>query len=130
VGWFSERDAGYGTLLSANATETFTLLYDHMQVYAYFSLPVEGLTLDAHNAGFDPATGNATYGINAAFRPRPEWALVMGILSDGTDRYLQAHEYTIDLGGLDFEKAGEYTITYTYKADTAVKSTLTVSVTA
>ena len=55
--------------------------------------------------------------------------VVCGVTATG-EKYLEKTEYTVDLGGLDFEKEGTYTITYTYKKDTSIKATLTVEVVA
>ena len=52
---------------------------------------------------------------------------VYGVTIEG-ETPLNADQYTVDLGGLDFEKEGTYTITYTYKKDTSIKATLTVTV--
>ena len=52
---------------------------------------------------------------------------VYGVTIEG-ETPLNADQYTVNLGGLDFEKEGTYTITYTYKKDTSVTATLTVTV--
>ena len=95
---------------------------------ALFNTPpadVTSLKLDAANAGF--TEGKATYVIGDEFPPKPENVVVYGVTATG-EKYLEKTEYTVDLGGLDFEKEGTYTITYTYKKDTSVKATLTVEV--
>ena len=95
---------------------------------ALFNTPpadVTSLRLDAANAGF--TEGKATYVIGNEFPPKPENVVVCGVTATG-EKYLEKTEYTVDLGGLDFEKEGTYTITYTYKKDTSVKATLTVEV--
>ena len=97
---------------------------------ALFNTPpadVTSLRLDAANAGF--TDGKATYVIGNEFPPKPENVVVCGVTATG-EKYLEKTEYTVDLGGLDFEKEGTYTITYTYKKDTSIKATLTVEVVA
>lgn len=95
---------------------------------ALFNTPpadVTSLRLDAANAGF--TEGKATYVIGNEFPPKPENVVVCGVTAED-EYYLEKHQYTVDLGGLDFEKEGTYTITYTYKKDTSIKATLTVEV--
>ncbi len=45
-----------------------------------------------------------------------------------TARPLSAEEFTIDDSEVDFTKAGTYTVTYTYKKDTSIKTSLTFRV--
>ena len=95
---------------------------------ALFNTPpadVTSLRLDAANAGF--TEGKATYVIGNEFPPKPENVVVCGVTATG-EKYLEKTEYTVDLGGLDFEKEGTYTITYTYKKDTSITATLTIMV--
>ena len=54
--------------------------------------------------------------------------LVSGVTADGNKSLTKDEDYTIDLGGLDFNIVGVYTITYTYKKDTSIKATLKVEV--
>ena len=53
--------------------------------------------------------------------------VVCGVTAED-EYYLEKHQYTVDLGGLDFAVANSYTITYTYKKDTSIKATLTINV--
>ena len=53
--------------------------------------------------------------------------VVYGVTIEG-ETPLNADQYTVDLGGLDFAVANSYTITYTYNKDTSVTATLTVTV--
>ena len=83
------------------------------------------MRLDGANAGF--TDGEATYVIGSENKPNPENVVVYGVTIEG-ETPLDADQYSVDLGGLDFEKEGTYTITYTYKKDTSIKATLTVTV--
>ncbi|MGN1098699.1 MAG: hypothetical protein ACI4S9_00010, partial [Christensenellales bacterium] len=89
---------------------------------------VTGLILDGANAGF--GEGSATYTIGDDNRPNPEYVVVNGVTASGNVYMENGVDYTIDLGGLDFETAGTYTITYTYIKDSTIKNTLTVTVVA
>ena len=86
---------------------------------------VYALHLDGSEAGFD--NGEAVYLTGSETKPDPEAVIVKSVSPDET-KLLGKDEYTIDLGGLDFTEEGAYTITYTYKQDTSVKATLTVTV--
>lgn len=86
---------------------------------------VYALSLDGSEAGFD--NGEAVYLTGSETKPDPEAVIVKSVSPDET-KLLGKDEYTIDLGGLDFTEEGAYTITYTYKQDTSVKATLTVTV--
>ena len=123
VGWYT--DANEPQLISANAEHTFTTGNAPQTVKAVFNAVVTSLKLDAANAGF--TDGKATYVIGSENKPNPENVVVYGVTIEG-EEYLEKIEYAVDLGGLDFEKEGMYTITYTYKKDTSVKATLTVTV--
>ncbi|MGN0768992.1 MAG: bacterial Ig-like domain-containing protein, partial [Christensenellales bacterium] len=66
--------------------------------------------------------------IGAENTPDPEAVCVYGVTASGNVPLTKDVDYEIDLGGLDFEKTGTYTITYTYKEDTNIQATLTVEV--
>ena len=123
VGWYT--DANEPQLISANAEHTFTTGNAPQTVKAVFNAVVTSLRLDGANAGFTGVT--ATYVIGDEFPPKPENVAVYGVTIEG-ETPLNADQYTVNLGGLDFEKEGTYTITYTYKKDTSIKATLTVTV--
>ena len=123
VGWYT--DANEPQLISANAEHTFTTGNAPQTVKAVFNAVVTSLKLDAANAGF--TDGEATYVIGDEFPPKPENVAVYGVTIEG-ETPLNVDQYTVNLGGLDFEKEGTYTITYTYKKDTSIKATLTVTV--
>ena len=133
-GWY-EPDGEVSTQLalketpvSTNATHEFTAPGAEYVVYAVFEAKVTGLLLDGANAGF--TEGKATYTIGEANKPTPENVIVSGATVLGSVPFTKDVDYTIDLGGLDFEKVGTYTITYTYVKDTNIKDTLTIEVVA
>ncbi len=123
VGWYT--DANEPQLISANAEHTFTTGNAPQTVKAVFNAVVTSLKLDAANAGF--TDGEATYVIGSENKPNPENVVVYGVTIEG-ETPLNADQYTVDLGGLDFAVANSYTITYTYNKDTSVTATLTVTV--
>ena len=123
VGWYT--DANEPQLISANAEHTFTTGNAPQTVKAVFNAVVTSLKLDGANAGF--TDGEATYVIGSENKPNPENVVVYGVTIEG-ETPLNADQYTVNPGGLDFAVANSYTITYTYKKDTSVKATLTVTV--
>ncbi len=132
IGWF-EPDGDVSTHLvlketpvSTELTYSFNMTEKGYAVYAVFEAKVTGLILDAANAGF--TEGSATYVIGDEFKPVPERVIVSGATVIGNIPFVLNEDYTIDLGGLSFTQAGTYTITYTYKKDTAIKETLTIEV--
>lgn len=90
--------------------------------------PVTQLQLQYESAGF--VDGSATYTIGETNKPRPNDVVVYGVTTDGNKLLTLDTDYTINLGGLDFEQAGTYTITYTYIKNFEVKATLTINVVA
>ena len=134
VGWFEPETTDTTALalketpVSASATYEFTVPAKKYRVYAVFEAKVTGLILDGANAGF--TEGKATYTIGEATRPVPENVIVSGATVLGSVPFTKDVDYTIDLGGLDFERVGTYTITYTYVKDTNIKETLTIEVVA
>lgn len=48
--------------------------------------------------------------------------------SDGTTETLSAAAYTVDTSAVDTSKAGEYTVTVTYKDQPTITASLTVTV--
>ena len=134
VGWFEPETTDATALVlketpvSTSATYEFTVPAKEYRVYAVFEAKVTGLILDGANAGF--TEGKATYTIGEATRPVPENVIVSGATVLGSVPFTKDVDYTIDLGGLDFERVGTYTITYTYVKDTNIKETLTIEVVA
>ena len=134
VGWFEPETTDATALVlketpvSTSATYEFTVPAKEYRVYAVFEAKVTGLILDGANAGF--TEGKATYTIGEANKPTPENVIVSGATVLGSVPFTKDVDYTIDLGGLDFEKVGTYTITYTYVKDTNIKETLTIEVVA
>ncbi|MDD6053772.1 MAG: hypothetical protein PUB81_00290 [Clostridiales bacterium] len=134
VGWFEPETTDATALVlketpvSTSATYEFTVPAKEYRVYAVFEAKVTGLILDGANAGF--TEGKATYTIGEANKPTPENVIVSGATVLGSVPFTKGVDYTIDLGGLDFEKVGTYTITYTYVKDTNIKETLTIEVVA
>lgn len=129
-GWGTRDDDWNLTIFSTDATYTFTVTKG-TYVQAVFEERPTGLKIDAHNAGFTYEDGKLTttvYKIGDEIKPNIEYVGVYATYSS-EDVYLTIDEdYTRDLGGLDFEKVGTYTVTYTYKADTSLTATLTVQV--
>ena len=132
LGWYEVDDTVLthlvlkGTPVSTDATFAFDMPEKAYTVYAVFEAKVTGLILDGANAGF--TEGKATYTIGEATRPVPENVVVSGATVLGSVPFTKDVDYTIDLGGLDFERVGTYTITYTYVKDTNIKETLTIEV--
>ena len=134
LGWYEVDDTVLthlvlkDTPVSTDATFAFDMPEKAYTVYAVFEAKVTGLILDGANAGF--TEGKATYTIGEANKPTPENVIVSGATVLGSVPFTKDVDYTIDLGGLDFEKVGTYTITYTYVKDTNIKETLTIEVVA
>ena len=134
LGWYEVDDTVLthlvlkDTPVSTDATFAFDMPEKAYTVYAVFEAKVTGLMLDGANAGF--TEGKATYTIGEANKPTPENVIVSGATVLGSVPFTKDVDYTIDLGGLDFERVGTYTITYTYVKDTNIKETLTIEVVA
>ncbi|MDD7506866.1 MAG: InlB B-repeat-containing protein [Clostridiales bacterium] len=122
-GWYTSEATP--VLISTDAEYTFTI-DGNVQVLARFKEKVKSLSLDGANAGFE--NGQAVYSIGEENQPSPADVIVYGVTLSDRSELTKDVDYTIDLGGLDFEKVGTYTITYTYVKDTTVKATLTVVV--
>ncbi|MGN0784012.1 MAG: InlB B-repeat-containing protein [Christensenellales bacterium] len=125
-GWYAATDVP--SFISASAEYTFTVENADISVEAVFEAKVTGLILDGANAGF--TEGKATYTMGEENKPTPENVVVSGATVLGSVPFTKDVDYTIDLGGLDFERVGTYTITYTYVKDTTIKETLTIEVVA
>ncbi len=125
AGWYTATDVP--ALISEEAEHTF-VVEGETYVQAYFAAIVTALDLDGLNAGF--TDGKATYTIGDEYQPNPEWVVVYGVTAMEETFLTKDEDYTIDLGGLDFETEGTYTITYTYNKNTEIKATLMVEVVA
>ena len=118
---------------ASNGKITFeTGSFSYFAVTAKVVTDITALELDASNFGFaydeDGTLADKTeYIIGSDANLDAQNVLVKGVTKTKTE-YLSKEEYTIDLGGLNLEKEGIYTITYTLKADTSVKATLVVEV--
>lgn len=136
VGWYNTAD---NTLISKDVSYSLTVDKD-IDIYAKFvyKTDVVELELSTSYAGFSFNEDNPVTIVskNTINKPDPKAVYVTGIKAEGgipiyfgeysdTDSY---NEYTIDDGGLDFNKPGTYTITYTYKKDPMVNATLKVKV--
>lgn len=132
-GWGTRDDDWNLEIISTEATHTFTVT-EGTYVQAVFAEKATGLRIDAHNAGFTYEDGVLTttvYTIGDEFKPNIEQVLIYATFPTQSAECLTINDdYTRDLGGLDFEKAGTYTVTYTFNADTTLTVSLTVQVVA
>lgn len=142
-GWATRDEDWNAIIFSTNAKHTFTVNesvvdeYGRYYVQAIFHEKANGLRIDAHNAGFTYNESGelitTVYVIGSEIKPNIEYVGVYATYPSQSvqDEYLELNvDYTRDLGGLDFNKAGTYTVTYTYKADTSLTVSLTVQVVA
>lgn len=140
-GWATRDDEWNAIILSTEDTYEFTVsesVVDNRGMYyvqALFEEKANGLRIDAHNAGFTyNENGELTvtvYKIGSEIKPNIEHVGIYATYNSymTEDKYLTLNEdYTRDLGGLDFTKAGTYTVTYTYIADPSISISLTVQV--
>lgn len=144
VGWYaaSEYDeATAETLISKETAYTFTIDKDLTicALYAYKTDVVE-LTLDAKYEGFSYRNGKPTKTLvakNSEDLPRPDDVYVYGVLGNGQEKSYRSKNFpadgfnediTIDYGGFDCSRSGEYTITYSYNDNPNVHAKLDVQV--
>lgn len=136
-GW-GTRDEEWGlTIFSTEETYEFTV-NANTYVQAVFEAKVTALELDALNAGFAYDYGDdgavlaekTIVEIGSELKPNVEYVLVYGVTGDGNVSLIKDTDYTIDLGGLDFNVAGTYTVTYIYTKDTSITVSLTIQVVA
>ncbi|MGM9609484.1 MAG: InlB B-repeat-containing protein [Eubacteriales bacterium] len=127
-GWFvlDGNDLG-STPISTDTTFTYTMETADYAVFAVFEANITALSLDGLNAGF-AASGATVVKIGAGTTPNPDNVVVTGVAGSSSVPLTKDVDYSIDLGGLDFSQAGEYTITFTYLKNTAITATLTVVV--
>lgn len=133
IGWFEIDDTVHTHValkdvpVTTERTYAFTMGSANYNIYAVFEEVVNGLRLDGSNAGF--IDGKAVYVVGTENKPNPNEVLVFATkVSDQNGILLEIDDYTIDLGGLDFDTVGTYTITYTYIENTSIKATLEVEV--
>ena len=90
------------------------------QVCAVFRPVVTGLTSDVTDTDYIPATG----------MQMPDFAnaKIYAVTAESETLLVKDVDYTVDLGGLDKDKPGIYTVTYTYTANPEIKLELTVKV--
>ncbi|MGN1052721.1 MAG: InlB B-repeat-containing protein, partial [Candidatus Scatosoma sp.] len=114
-GWFEIDDTTLthlvlkDTPVSTQLTYSFDMPENGYTVYAVFEAVVTSLSLDGANAGF--SGGTATYTIGDEYKPNPENVVVSGVTAEGNLFLTAGVDYSIDLGGLNFEVAGVYTVT-------------------
>ncbi|MGN1062097.1 MAG: InlB B-repeat-containing protein [Candidatus Scatosoma sp.] len=131
-GWFEIDDTTLthlvlkDTPVSTQLTYSFDMPENGYTVYAVFEAVVTSLSLDGANAGF--SGGTATYTIGDEYKPNPENVVVSGVTAEGNLFLTAGVDYSIDLGGLNFEVAGVYTVTYTYLKKSGIAATLTIVV--
>lgn len=137
IGWYNNSDM---TLISKDMIYQLTVDED-IDIIAKFVYKKDIIELDLNGsiAGFSYVDGKPVttlYAIGSTEKPDPYRVYVSGIRADNSPSELfgsyneneEYNEYTIDDGGLDYNVPGIYTITYTYKKDTTVKSLLTIEV--
>ena len=121
-GWYTGGDNN-PTLISTDATYTFE--FDvNTYVYADFEYLATELYLDGMNMGFDTEGGITEIWLPVQGTYDPSRILVFAVIN-GEPEALTADEYTIDLGGFNGENPvkGDYTLTFTYKANPDIKAT-------
>ncbi len=134
LGWYEASDfdeATQDTLLSKDETYTFTLSknLNILALYAHKDDVVE-LVLDAKSYGFSYRNGQPTTTLVAkgsADTPDPDDVEVKGLKANGFTIDAKS-QVNIDKGGLDFTKAGTYTITYSHKNNPNIKAELKIQV--
>lgn len=125
-GWYEETD-GTPVLLTTERTLDFTL-NENRYVCAEFKEKIKSIEVDADTLSKE---GFIDGQIACAIDDEPiDFGnyKVNGKGVTGTFGELSAEDYVIDDGGVDFHTAGKYTITYTYKYNTSIKTYLKVTV--
>lgn len=135
-GWYyaSElEEATEETFISKESTYTFTMNRD-MTVCALFAYKddVVEVAIEARYAEFsyrndEPVTTLVLKGCDEKDRPNPDNVSTSAITAGGSST-LNSSGVLCDLGGLDFNKAGTYTISYYHEQNPLAKATLTVRV--
>ena len=122
-GWYTGGDNN-PTLISTEATYTFE--FDkNTSVYAEFDYIATEIYLDGMNMGFDTYGGITEVWLPTDGEPIDVSKILVFAIINGERELLTADDYTIDLGGFNGANPakGDYTITFTYKANTAIKAT-------
>ena len=128
AGWFNND----GTLISTDEEYTFTMGTSDKNVIAKFEeLPAQlvSLQVDVKDSGLNAS------GKTIKYKGAPESdfnfdnVVVKGVLSDNSSIALTKDtDYTVDLGGLDLNTIGTYTITFASVANTNIKQTFEIEV--
>lgn len=132
-GWATLDEYNCPVIFATESTHTFTVT-ESTYVQAIFHEKANGLTIDAHNAGFTYEDGKlvtTVYKIGDEIKPNIDYVGVYATYpsQDIQDEYLTLGEdYTRDLGGLDFTKVGIYTVTYKLISNPSLTVSLTVKV--
>ena len=113
VGWFDES-AQQSALVSANATETFTVNTD-TRLCAKFRNKLESIEIMTESNGSYEDAIYKNVELGGQYRPDPEEIPVKGVYK-GADQQASltlGRDYTVDKGGLNYDVRGTYTVTYT-----------------
>lgn len=117
-------------IVSYNAEYFIENVTEPINIYAVFVPKLSRIVADGYDAGFDE-DGVFHYSLISQQKPNMQYLVVRGFADAENDEnvyVLGSLEYEIDASAVDYTKTGEYPITITFKRDTSVKSTLTVSV--
>lgn len=120
-------------LLSAEKSYTFTVR-SNLNIYALYAYKTEvvEVKLSARYAEFShkegkPVTTLVAKGCPESERPNPENVSVTSVTAEGSES-LNPSDVDCNLGGLDFDKAGRYEITYTHNRNSRASAKLVVEV--
>lgn len=120
-------------LLSAENSYTFTVR-SNLNVYALYAYKTDvvEVKLSARYAEFShkegkPVTTLVAKGCPESERPNPENVSVTSVTAEGSES-LNPSDVDCNLGGLDFDKAGRYEITYTHNRNSRASAKLVVEV--
>ena len=124
LGWYTVDASGAVGTTCVSTDRTYTVTLDD-SVYLYAKVEPKITYLEVEGYEGEP-TRIHTSKFWLADREIKVYAC--GALGKRVE--LTANDYTVDMGGLDLSKPaiGKYTVTYTYKADTSIKYTVTVLV--
>ena len=146
IGWFPSSDSeGYNadSLLSTDLKYTFTVSEEtgNVNLTAMFRGTVTELKLhDLNDHGFETdGNGNPkeeyVFNLNSEHWVDFEHITVLGKVGDKYERLCHGLEYSVEStigvsenNMLDTSKAGTYTVTYTYLANTALKAVITIRI--
>ncbi len=128
VGWFDESER-QSVLVSANATETFTVNTD-TRLCAKFRNKLESIEIMTESDGSYEDAIYKNVELGGQYRPDPEEILVTGVYK-GEDQQASltlGRDYTVDKGGLNYDVRGTYTVTYTVVGQPEVFAKLIIRV--